>query len=167
MVVGGSDTALSLLEHLVFNPHLHFNNITLVSPHGLPQTTPTGHTHSCCYTEDSLSLLGLRAWVNVVRGRLIGLNRDDRSITIEGSDGDQLAVLHYDYLVLCTGLQYQIPQYLTEQMPLPRHVFTVNDTHQEIQMMHWIRERLANKQEGIYLRTYMYMHVCCVKMDYH
>ena len=150
MVVGGSDTALSLLEHLVFNPHLHFNNITLVSPHGLPQTTPTGHAHSCCYTENSLSLLGLRAWVNVVRGRLIGLDRDGQSITIEGGDEGQLAVLHYDYLVLCTGLQYQVPHYL--QASLPRHVFTVNDKHQEIQMMKWIRERLANKP-GMYVYT--------------
>jgi NADH dehydrogenase FAD-containing subunit len=150
VVVGGSDTALSLLEHLVFNPHLHFNNITLVSPHGLPQTTPIGHAHSRCYTEDSLSKLGLRAWVSVVRGRLIGLNREDQSITIEGGDcGDQLAVLHYDYLVLCTGLQYQVPPDLSqEEMTLPRHVFTVNDRHQEMQMMQWISKRLTNKQEG-------------------
>ena len=108
--------------------------------------------------------------MNIVRGRLIGLNREDRSITIEGSDGDQQAVLHYDYLVLCTGLQYQLPQYLTEQMPLPRHVFTVNDKHQEIQMMQWIRERLANKELGVYICTYIhtciYMYIV-LKMDYY
>ena len=164
MVVGGSDTALSLLEHLIFNPHLHFNNITLVSPHGLPQTTPTGHAHSCCYTEDSLPLLGLRAWVSVVRGRLIGLNREERNITIEGGDSNDqpLAVLHYDYLVLCTGLQYQIPQSLSEQTTLPRHVFTVNDKHQEIQMMQWISERLTNRQEGTCTCSYtLCIHVLC------
>lgn len=152
-MVGGSDTALSLLEHLVFNPHLHFNNITLVSPHGLPQITPTGHAHSRCYTEDSLSKLGLRAWVSIVRGRLIGLNREEQSIMIEGGDGgsdlQQLAMLHYDYLVLCTGLQYQIPPHIfSEEMILPRHVFTVNDRHQEMQMMQWISERLTSKEEG-------------------
>ena len=157
-MVGGSDTALSLLEHLVFNPHLHFNNITLVSPHGLPLTTPTGHAHSCCYTEDSLSKLGLRAWVNIVRGCLIGLNREEQSIVIEGDDGsgDQhpLAMLHYDYLVLCTGLQYQIPpQLFSEEMTLPRHVFTINDRHQEMQMMQWISERLATKEEGNIVMT--------------
>ena len=157
MVVGGSDTALSLLEHLIFNPHLHFDNITLVSPHGLPRTTPTGHAHSCCYNENSLSLLGLRAWVNVVRGCLIGLDRDGRNITIEGgSDDGHLALLHYDYLVLCTGLQYQVPRYLhSGQESLPRHVFTVNDKHQETQMMQWIKERLADKQ-GNDAHVYMY-----------
>ena len=152
-MVGGSDTSLSLLEHLVFNPHLHFNNIILVSPHGLPKTTPTSHAHSCCYTEDSLSLLGLHVWVSVVRGRLTGLDREGRSITVEGSDGGQSTLLHYDYLVLSTGLQYQLPHM---EHSLPRHVFTVNDQHQETQLMQWTRERLAKKQEGMTL----YKHSC-------
>lgn len=148
-MVGGSDTSLSLLEHLVFNPHLHFSNILLISPHGLPQTTPTGHTQTYCSTKESLSLLGLRVWVSVVRGRLIGLDRESKSVTVESSEGSQQSptLLHYDYLVLCTGLQYQPPE--LPYQPQPRHLFTVNDRHDELQLMQWVQERMTKRLQGM------------------
>lgn len=145
VVVGGSDTTFSLLEHLIFNPHLHFLNLVLVSPHGIPKAPPTSLSQSCCYSEEKLSLLGLPTWVSVVRGRLTALDRDGQSISVESGDGDQVMMLHYDYLVLATGLQYQ-PPHLGQ--PNPRHVFTVNDGHQELQLLQWVRERLAIKEEG-------------------
>lgn len=90
-------------------------------------------------------MLGLSTWVSVVRGSLTALDRDGQSISVESVDGDQVSVLHYDYLVLATGLQYQ-PPHLSQ--PNPRHVFTVNDGHQELKLLQWVRERLAIREEG-------------------
>lgn len=151
VVVGCSDTALSLLEHLIFNPHLHFLNIVLVSPYGIVKAPPTGLAQSCCYFEESLSLIGLPTWVTVIRGRLTGLDRSNQTISVQSSkDEEQSTVLPYDYLVLATGLQYQIPQFVE---PLPRHTFTVNDHHQEEHLLHWVREKLAKRDEGLRLCT--------------
>ena len=144
-MVGGSDTALSLLKHLIFNPHLNFLNVVLVSPHGMPKAPPTSLTQSCCYDAEKLSLLGLPTWVSVVRGKLTALDRNDQSITVKSSDGDQVAVLHYDYLVLTTGLQYQLPQLAHTT---PTHVFTVNDGYQELHLLRWVRDNLLTREEG-------------------
>ena len=147
VIVGASDTALSLLEHLVFNPHLHFSNIVLVSPHGIPKAPPTSLAQSCCYTEESLCGLGLSTWINVVRGHLTALDREHQSIRVMSNDGEQVAVLAYDYLVLTTGLQYHLPHGVS-QATAPKHVFTVNDSHQETQLLQWVREKLAKREQG-------------------
>ena len=146
MVVGGSDTSLSLIEHLIFNPHLHFNNLLLVSPHGIPKAPPHSLAQSCCFSEERLSLLGLSTWVNVVKGRLVSIDRESQSVAVQSNDGEQVAVLPYDYLVLGTGLQYQLPPF---EQPTPQHVFTVNDQHEEAKLLLWVRERLSKKDEGL------------------
>ena len=147
VIVGASDTALSLLEHLVFNPHLHFLNIVLVSPHGIPKAPPTSLAQSCCSTEESLCRLGLSTWINVVRGYLTALDREHQSIRVMSNDGEQVAVLAYDYLILTTGLQYQLPHAVSQTTP--KHVFTVNGSHQEIQLLQWVRERLTKREQGL------------------
>lgn len=86
----------------------------------------------------------------MVRGRLIAIDRDNQSISVESSDGEHIATLPYDYLVLSTGLQYQLPQL---GQSIPRHVFTVNDSHQEKQLMQWIRERLNKREKGSTTQT--------------
>ncbi|GFO18065.1 cilia- and flagella-associated protein 61-like [Plakobranchus ocellatus] len=111
VVVGASDVGMAYLESLVYCPHLRFNNITLISPHGLPGDLPPDElrdmvlAHSLCYTQDDYAKLAMRTWINVVYGKMTAINRTRKQVTVNGE-----AVVPYDHLVLCTGRQYVVPQ---------------------------------------------------------
>ncbi|KAK3738961.1 hypothetical protein RRG08_006528 [Elysia crispata] len=111
VVVGASDVGMAYLETLVYCPHLRFNNITLISPHGLPGDLPpdelrdTVLAHSLCFTQDDYAKLALRTWINVVYGKMTAINRTKKQVTVNGE-----ALVPYDHLVLCTGRQYVVPQ---------------------------------------------------------
>ena len=84
VVVGASDTSLGFLETLAFCPHLRFNNITLISPHGLAAAElPPDETKlrdrmladSRCYGHRDMAHMALRAWVNCVYGKITGIDR--------------------------------------------------------------------------------------------
>ena len=130
VIVGASDTAVSLLETLIFSPHLSFNNLTLISPSGLHSagsSLPSG----CCYWPESLSSIGLTAWVHIVHGYMVAINRyvcvfvcahsispslsrDEKQVIVwcedsECDEGGEDGVVPYDQLILCTGLQFKPP----------------------------------------------------------
>ncbi|GFR98697.1 cilia- and flagella-associated protein 61-like [Elysia marginata] len=98
-------------EQICENPHLRFNNITLISPHGLPGDLPPDElrdmvlAQSLCFTQDDYAKLAMRTWVNVVYGKMTAINRTKKQVTVNGE-----AVVPYDHLVLCTGRQYVVPQ---------------------------------------------------------
>ncbi|CAH8494803.1 unnamed protein product [Heterobilharzia americana] len=109
IVVGASTAGLAVLETLATCPYIRFNNLVLLSPHGLPgdnleridplayKFLPTDHA----YSVDYLSQLGLKVCVNVVYGKLTAIDRKFKRITISSNDK-----LSYDYLIITTGLQY-------------------------------------------------------------
>ncbi|XP_065845247.1 cilia- and flagella-associated protein 61-like isoform X2 [Oscarella lobularis] len=116
VVVGASDVGLSFLESLCFSPHLRFNNLILVSPNGLPKEQtmlPTSH----CFSSSELAQASLATWVNVVRGKIVAIDRE-RKMAIVSSGAE----LPYDLLILCTGVQYQ-----TSVTPKPKSIFALND----------------------------------------
>ncbi|KAL2081853.1 hypothetical protein ACEWY4_021671 [Coilia grayii] len=105
VVVGASDTGLSFLEAFVF----WFNNITLISTHGIPAShskeasrflATSGHGY-CARTHAQLSL---RSWINIVTGKMVGIDRASKHVLVTGGRR-----VPYDHLILCTGEQFQIP----------------------------------------------------------
>ncbi|GJQ86024.1 hypothetical protein Trydic_g14968 [Trypoxylus dichotomus] len=131
VVVGASDVALSFLVELIFrnNPsyRVTFNNITLVSPHGVCRQR-TNKVRDILIPSRSilhgfyLSQLSLRSYVNVVNGVMTEINRKQKTITLNNN------YLPYDLLFLTCGIQYQIPQRFGKykRIEFPDNVFIVN-----------------------------------------
>ncbi|KAM9316787.1 cilia- and flagella-associated protein 61 [Gastrophryne carolinensis] len=168
VVVGASDVGISFLETLVFCPHLKFNNLTLISPHGLPGnkppiscTDPSFLSFRHCYNDKDHALMSLRSWVNVVVGKMTGIDRAAKFVIVSSD-----RKVPYDHLILCTGQQYQIPcpsgadvnKLLTNQDApdcskqrytgnIPSNLFTLCDSEDCFKAMNWLKDNVV-KQDG-------------------
>ncbi len=106
-MVGASELGVSFLESLSFSPHLRFNNLTLVSTHGLPdalkpdELRESMRTQTLNYNSTAHATISLRSWVNLVTGHLTAIDRRRKHVVI-----NERTILPYDHLVLCTGEQY-------------------------------------------------------------
>ncbi|XP_038661884.1 cilia- and flagella-associated protein 61 isoform X1 [Scyliorhinus canicula] len=160
VVVGASEVGISFLETLVFCPHLRFNNITLISTCGLP-----GHhsssTHrkfkasSHGYSHADYAQMSLQTWVNVVTGKMIGIDRAAKHVLVTGD-----TKVPYEHLILCTGEQYQVPcptgvdikEMLTNEDvtvdpdqqfmgKVPSNLFVLNTDTDCENALHWLRKQ--------------------------
>ncbi|XP_006163691.1 cilia- and flagella-associated protein 61 [Tupaia chinensis] len=159
IVVGASNVGISFLETLVFCSHLKFNHLTLISTHGLPGKKLLGAEQrkflatDHCFNDKDYALMSLCSWVNVVVGRMTGIDRAAKHVVL--SEGE---VVLYDHLILCTGQQYQVPcptgadisQHPTnKEVPntsklrytgkVPCNHFTLNDEEDCSKALTWIR----------------------------
>lgn len=166
VVVGASNVGIAFLEALAYCPHLHFNNLTLISPHGLPGDLPTNELQkmmlstSHCYNQEDYAKMALRAWVNVVHGKMTGIDRKKKFVKVDGDMN-----VPYDHLVLCTGQQYQLPMpteadvengATNANLPnrpdrrfigtQPRNLFTINDAYDAAVAVNWIENHLIKHQ---------------------
>jgi len=126
VVVGASDVSLSFLETLILCPHIHFNNLVLVSPEGLPLTAPASLPSSLSYPPDYMRQISLTTSCNIVSAKMTSINRAEQYVEVDNGRKVQ-----YDYLVLCTGTQFKcsLPQVeekkLSVSSPVSRDVSAV------------------------------------------
>ncbi|KFV57465.1 Uncharacterized protein C20orf26, partial [Gavia stellata] len=169
VVVGASDVGISFLETLIFCPHLKFNNLTLISIHGLPGKDLPGSKHrrflinSHCFNDEDYAQMSLCSWVNVVVGKMTGINRAAKYVVVSKEKK-----VPYDYLVLCMGQKYQVlsptgadisklppyrevkskwPQRYTGKVP--SNHFTLNDDQDCLKAMHWLKENVVNSEGNV------------------
>ncbi|TGZ58269.1 hypothetical protein CRM22_009731 [Opisthorchis felineus] len=168
VVVGASTTGLAVLATLATCPYLRFNNLVLLSTNGLPGDSLEKpdpllfrflHTDHC-YPTEVLGQYGLRHCVHVIRGKLTGIDRKFKFITI-----DHEKHLSFDHVVITTGLQYHIccpgtddnikepipyetPFRRTRRFSLnyptalrPKNLFLINDWVDASNVVDWVRTK--------------------------
>ncbi|XP_019751817.1 cilia- and flagella-associated protein 61 isoform X2 [Hippocampus comes] len=167
VLVGASDTGLSFLEVLCFCPHLRFNNLTLISTNGFPADYgPAGIkflSTSHAYNSREMAQLPLRSCVAEVAAKMVAINRKSKHVVVSSG-----AKIPYDYLVLCTGLQYQVPcpTQVDQEQPetneprkeasfpprytgtVPSNFFTLNDPHDCNTARDWLLENFVRKKDN-------------------
>uniref|UniRef100_A0A8C8S1I2 Cilia and flagella associated protein 61 n=1 Tax=Pelusios castaneus TaxID=367368 RepID=A0A8C8S1I2_9SAUR len=169
VVVGASDVGISFLETLIFCPHLKFNNLTLISTHGLPGKNPPDSKHrgflinSHCFNDKDYALMSLCSWVNVVVGKMTGIDRAAKHVVV--SKGKKVP---YDHLVLCTGQQYEVPcptgaqisELVTNREVIhhckqrytgaaPTNLFNLADDQDCSKAEHWLKENFINSHGNV------------------
>ncbi|KAK7103337.1 cilia- and flagella-associated protein 61-like [Littorina saxatilis] len=183
VVVGASDVGLSFLETFAYCPHLRFNNLTLISPHGLPgemlpdaqrdQMLPTSH----CYSQQDYAKVSLRTWVNVVYGHMTAIERKKKFVVVDGA-----YQVPYDHLVLCTGQQFQVPAptgadidtgVTNENLPgnpnhrllvePPKNLYLVNDMYDAAVGLYRAENTLLKNQKPIVVYGSNINAYCCVQ----
>jgi len=105
VVVGASDTSISFIEALLSISYLHFSNIILIAPGGLPnghfnEKTENLKAYSTSYTKEELKKLMLESRVRVINARMVDIDRSDKNIILHDE-----TVVPYDTLILGMGIQ--------------------------------------------------------------
>lgn len=59
------------------------------------------HSHSS--SDRDHAQMSLRSWINVVTGKMVGIDRAAKHVLVSGG-----RKVPYDHLILCTGQQYQV-----------------------------------------------------------
>eukprot|EP01028_Stygiella_incarcerata_P011318 TRINITY_DN633_c0_g1_i1.p1 TRINITY_DN633_c0_g1~~TRINITY_DN633_c0_g1_i1.p1 ORF type:complete len:1136 (-),score=318.35 TRINITY_DN633_c0_g1_i1:525-3932(-) len=108
VIIGASDTALSLIYHLLMAPDVSTRNVTLVSPDGVPSfhelETSRFKPHTNSFLPCEYQRILRNGVLRVIKSKLVDFYRDKRMVVLDGDDG----LVPYDYLVLATGLQLKM-----------------------------------------------------------
>lgn len=82
--IGGSDASISAIERLIYTPHLHFTNLSLVTNESFPPKDEEGYIvkHSC-YSDKDLKQVGPDHFVRIIRGSVEKIVREKRKVQLK------------------------------------------------------------------------------------
>ncbi|CAG2250100.1 Cilia- and flagella-associated protein 61 [Mytilus edulis] len=183
VVVGASNVGIGFLEQLAYCPHLRFNNLTLVSPHGLPGEMAPDELrdqmlgNDFCYGQENYANISLRTWINVVYGKMTNIDRKKKLVIVNNG-----TVVPYDHLIISVGLQYQIPAptdadldtgVTNAELPNPpdrryfknppKNLFTINDAYDAAVSLYWIENYLLKSQRNLIIYGSTLDAFCCAQ----
>ncbi|XP_076442740.1 cilia- and flagella-associated protein 61-like [Babylonia areolata] len=154
------------------SPYMIFNNLMLVSPHGLPGEMPPNalrdsmlpFSHS--YGHEECAQLSLRTWVTVIHGHMTAIDRRKKVIIINESFH-----VPYDHLILATGQQFQVPipslgnidnSHDVPEEPTfskrPQNLFLINDAHDADAAIQHAKGMTEEHKVVVYGHN---IHACC------
>lgn len=150
VVIGASDTGLSIIHNLLMIPDVKFSNIYLVSPLGMPSMPslddeirfrPYKHT----FTPAEYRRFHVPNGLHAVEDKLVDFLRD-RKHAVLGS-GKAIA---YDYLVLATGQQYKLSRRVhPKDKAVPDGVFILRDPAMDVDLGRFIRDDFLRLQDQV------------------
>ncbi|KAJ3411300.1 hypothetical protein HDV05_002404 [Chytridiales sp. JEL 0842] len=111
VVVGGSDVGIAFLERLVYSPHLHFTNITLISTAGVPEAKNS---------QNFVDYLCLDHYVQVIKASTTEFDRVLKRVRLDND-----AYVMYDYLFLTPDVQF-LASSISEQLGQLQGVYNLN-----------------------------------------
>lgn len=105
---------------------------------------------SCCFFDEALAKIGFEAWITVIPGSLQSIDRTRQFITMETTHYEN-CLLHYDYLVLSSGVSYgrEVPR--EGSIPQSNNIITLSGDATDEGVMKTAREKLQD--EGIYIMS--------------
>uniref|UniRef100_A0A4W5MNY7 Cilia and flagella associated protein 61 n=1 Tax=Hucho hucho TaxID=62062 RepID=A0A4W5MNY7_9TELE len=144
VVLGSSDTGFTFFEVLRNSHTCRFNNMTLISTQGFPgyyTNESMRFVHGYCDRDHTP--LSLHSWINVVTGKMVGIDRAVQHVLVSGG-----RKVPYDHLILYTGQQYHVRgkyntlvYYRGDKQILPRETHSVfNDNFLAVKMCRKILE---------------------------
>lgn len=111
VVIGASSTGLAFLYSLLTIPYLHFSNLLLISPDGLPEHP--NHREQLWFVDNmewlerEYLLLKLQGRIRVLEGQMTDFDKFDKYVFTAGGVCEP-----YDQLMIAAGRQYTIPKEL-------------------------------------------------------
>ncbi|XP_023215289.1 cilia- and flagella-associated protein 61-like isoform X2 [Centruroides sculpturatus] len=162
VIVGASEVALGVLEQLIFNTEMAFNNLVVISPYGISGNTTDDPyqtmllPESVNYPQVMLDKLGFQTWTTVIYGMVTGIDCNDKYVTIES-----YGKYPYDVLVLCCGVQYVDPTFPADffrmrdvaeswrREKMPNNVFLINDQFDASNFIYYVRNFLGEGKDKI------------------
>ncbi|KAJ1475774.1 hypothetical protein T484DRAFT_3150674 [Baffinella frigidus] len=146
LIIGGSDTAIAVVEELFSVPYLNFHHVTVLAPGGISTKPPQYTADALNFSELEMLRHLVHARALIIPGAMLSLDRAEKKVVALTDEGEEL-FLHYDHLILAPGLRDQLIDSLTAQQRNVVGVFSPQDTLQEAQLTEYVTAEVVPQED--------------------